>query len=134
MTTIGELPAPIARFLEAINNRDAEAAGRYCTDDVSYHLLMPLPPVVGRPAVIAALGSAITEAERVQWDVVTVLSTDDTAFVERIDRFWFNGNEAAIECTGVFELRDGRIAAIRDYADKDTWHDRKRSALNPSSE
>ncbi|MFI7195172.1 nuclear transport factor 2 family protein [Nocardia nova] len=128
------MPAPIAKFLEAINNRDAEAAGQYCTDDVSYHLLMPLPAVVGRTAVVAALGSALAEADRVQWEVVTVLSTEDTAFVERVDRFWFAGNEAAIECTGVFELRDGRIAAVRDYADRDTWHDRKRSATAVGSE
>ncbi|WP_216892247.1 nuclear transport factor 2 family protein [Nocardia alni] len=124
-----QLPAPIAGFLDAINNRDAEGAGKYFTDDISYHLLMPHPAIVGREAVVDALRGAITEAERVQWDVVTFAATADTALVERLDRFWFRGTEVAIECTGVFELADGKIAAIRDYADMNTWRERKQAAL-----
>lgn len=124
-----ELPAAIIGFLDAINNRDVAAAEAFLTEDVSYQLLVPHPKIVGRTAVLDALSASITEADRVSWEVVTFAVGPDLALVERIDRFWFDGNEASIDCTGVFELRGGRIAAVRDYADLDTWRRRKQAAL-----
>ncbi|MGQ4599655.1 limonene-1,2-epoxide hydrolase family protein [Nocardia sp. R6R-6] len=129
MTVSTELPTPIAAFLEAINAGDATAAGRTFTEDVSYQLLVPYPAVVGRAAAVTALRDALGEADRVRWDVVSFAVGDRVAHVERIDRFWFGEREAAIECTGVFELRDGLIAAVRDYADLGTWRERKAAAL-----
>jgi limonene-1,2-epoxide hydrolase len=128
------LPPGIAGFLAAINDRDANAAGAFLTDDIAYHLIVPHPPVTGHAAVIDVLRTSITEADRVRWEVVCWSATGDLVFVERIDRFWFGereaAREAAIECTGVFELRDGKIATIRDYADLSTWRERKRAALD----
>lgn len=129
MTIATELPSVIATFLDAINDRDAGRAGRSFTDDISYQLLVPYPALVGREAVVAALDKSLNEADRVRWDVVSFAVGDGVALVERVDRFWFGDREAAIECTGVFELRDGLIAAVRDYADLGTWRERKAKAL-----
>jgi limonene-1,2-epoxide hydrolase len=129
MTVSTALPTAVTAFLDAINAGDAAAAGRTFTEDVSYQLLVPYPAVVGREAVVAALGSSLDEADRVRWDVVSFAVGATVAHVERIDRFWFGEREAAIECTGVFELRDGLIAAVRDYADLGTWRERKAAAL-----
>lgn len=126
--TAPPLHPAIEGLLKAINARDADAAAAFMTDDISYHLIVPYPPKVGREAVVEALRTSITEADRVQWDVVSHSGTGDLVFVERIDRFWFGEREAAIECTGAFELRDGKIAAVRDYADLQTWRQRKQAA------
>ena len=124
-----ELPQAIAGFIAAINDRDVEAAGRHLTEDIVYHLTVPLPPVSGIADVLAALGTPIGEADKVSWEVSGWARSGDQVFVERIDRFWFGDSEAAIECVGVFELRDDRIAVVRDYGDLATWRERKRAAL-----
>ncbi|MBH0121087.1 nuclear transport factor 2 family protein [Rhodococcus sp. CX] len=129
MTGSTEMPTPIAAFFAAINARDAMAAGKFLTDDVTYQLLVPYPAIEGRDAVVAALQKSLSEADRVRWEVVGFAVANDVAFVERVDRFWFGDNEAAIECTGVFQLRKGLIAAVRDYADFATWRVRKEEAV-----
>lgn len=127
---MAEFPAAIAGFLAAISDRDVDTAGTFLTDDITYHFLVPHPPVSGRAAVLDALRSAIGQAGRVRWEVMSWLASAELAFVERIDRFWFDDREASIECTGVFVLRAGKIAEIRDYADLATWRSRKDAALN----
>jgi limonene-1,2-epoxide hydrolase len=98
------------------------------TDHISYHLIVQCPAVTGRAAVVEALPASITEADRVQCGVVSCSATGNLVFAERIDRFWFGEREAAIERTGAFELHDGKIAAVRDYAELTTWRERKRAA------
>lgn len=127
-SAVCELPAAIAGFLDAVNRSDAAATGQFLTQDVTYHLIVPYPPVTGRDAVVAALSRSINEANRVRWDVVNWAAASDTVFVERIDRFWFGEREAAIECNGVFVLCDGLIREVRDYADMNTWLSRKAAA------
>jgi limonene-1,2-epoxide hydrolase len=122
------LPASVAGFLDAMNARDADSAGSCFTEDISYHLIVPYPAVTGREAVVAALAKSLTEADRVRWEVVSWSASDEYVFVERVDRFWYGDREATIECTGVFVLRDGLIAAVRDYADLATWRERKKAA------
>lgn len=122
------LPACVLAFLDAINARDVDRAGECFAPDASYHLLMPHPPVEGRRAIVEALRPSVAGADRVQWDVVTWGVNGEVVFVERIDRFFYTDNEAAIECLGVFTLRNGLIQSIRDYADLATWRLRKAAA------
>jgi limonene-1,2-epoxide hydrolase len=126
---MGALPAPVRSFLDAINARNAGALGALMTDDMTYHLIVPHPPVVGRDAVVEVMGRVLTEADQVRWDVVGWASAGDLVYVERVDRFWYGDREAAIECLGVFRVVDGLIAEIRDYADMDTWKERKALAF-----
>lgn len=128
MSRVGSLPDCMVEFFDAVNQRDAERAGEALTLDATYHLIMPHPPVEGREAIVAALRSSLTEADKVQWDIVAWGSHDDVVFVERVDRFFYGEKEAAIECMGAFTMRDGRIHAIRDYADLATWRQRKATA------
>lgn len=129
-----DLHPAVARFLAAVNARDVAALGECLTPDMTYHLIVPHPPVTGRDAVLETMGRVLDEADRVQWDVVSSATVGDRAFVERVDRFWYGGREAAIECLGVFELRDGLVTEIRDYADMGTWKARKAAATSPAAE
>ena len=128
MTASTALPQPIRAFLDGINARDLDAVAACLTDDVSYQLLVPHPAVTGREAVVAALGSTVLAADRVDWEVVGSLADEQRAYVERIDHFYYGDREASVECLGVFELRGNRIAAVRDYADLETWRRRKDAA------
>lgn len=128
MTNAAGLPPAVARFFAAINDPDLDSLDEVFTDDISYQFAVPYPPTQGRARVINVLRDALTEADSARWDVLRWSVSADVVFVERVDRFWFGAREAAIECTGVFELRNGRIAAVRDYADLQTWRARKDAA------
>jgi len=49
------------------------------------------------------------------------VSRGNLVFTERVDRFTMNGRTVALPVAGVFEIRDGKIAAWRDYFDFATW-------------
>ena len=42
-------------------------------------------------------------------------------FTERVDRFTMGGRKIDLPVAGVFEIRNGKIAAWRDYFDMATW-------------
>lgn len=122
------LPAVITEFLAAVNDRDARRVAACFTEDAQYHFLVPQPAVVGRDAIEAAYTRVLGECSDVSWEVVTSAVDDGLVFLERVDRFFFDGREAAIECLGVFELEDDLIRTVRDYADHETWRERKSAA------
>ena len=45
----------------------------------------------------------------------------DIVFTERVDRFQMGDKKVELPVAGVFEVRDGKIAAWRDYFDMPTW-------------
>jgi limonene-1,2-epoxide hydrolase len=122
-------PGPVRAFLDAVNRRDAEAVARCFTDDAVYHATVPHAPVAGRTAIAAMFERIFDQAEQVCWEVVSSGGGGARYFVERIDRFWYAGHEAAIECCGVFVLTSDRISVVRDYLDLPTWRERKTAAL-----
>jgi limonene-1,2-epoxide hydrolase len=119
------LPAVISEFLAAVNAREASRARACFTEEAAYHFLMPQPPVVGGGAIEAAFAKVLGECSDVQWEVVTAAVSGDLVFLERVDRFYYDGGEVAIECLGVFEIDGGLIRNARDYADYSTWQQRK---------
>ena len=121
------LPTPVTAFLAALERRDLDAVLDCFTPDASYAYAMPHPPLLGREALGVMFGKLLTEAEAVRWDVVASTVDGDRVWTERVDRFTFGGREVAIECMGLFELVEGRIATVRDYVDMATWQERKGS-------
>jgi limonene-1,2-epoxide hydrolase len=91
----------------------------YFTDDAVYHN-MPGPPSVGRQAVRNGLAytERITSAG---WTIVHQLASGDVVVNERIDRFKVGDRIVELPVCGVFEVRDGKIAAWRDYFDMATF-------------
>ena len=68
----------------------------------------------------------VPRCERISWDIVSAQYAGDTAWLERVDRFWIDGLEYAIECNGVFRVdeRSGLIREVRDYVDLGVWRAR----------
>jgi limonene-1,2-epoxide hydrolase len=51
------------------------------------------------------------------WEIRHIAASGDVVLTERVDHFLVGGTRVSVPCMGVFELRDGRIAAWRDYWD-----------------
>jgi limonene-1,2-epoxide hydrolase len=55
------------------------------------------------------------------WEVLHQVAAGNVVMNERVDRFKVGDKEITIKVVGVFELRDGKIAAWRDYFDLGMW-------------
>jgi len=109
----------IERFIRAWEDRDVEAIMGFFCDDAVY-ANVPLEPVHrGRGAIREAVTGFVAMGEAIEF-IVHHTAEDPVANVvmnERTDRFRIAGEWLEAPVMGVFELRDGRIAAWRDYFD-----------------
>lgn len=115
----------VARFLAAVESGDGDAVAG-CFTEAARYANVPHPPAVGRAGIRALFAPILGRAQRVRWDVVTSAYDGDTAWLERVDRFWIDGREYAIECNGVYTVDGGAglIREVRDYVDLATWRAR----------
>ena len=90
------------------------------TDDALYHN-MPMPPASGKDAIKALLGFILGPAKSVKFDIKKIVAEGDVVLTERVDTFLMGDKTVALEVMGAFELRDGKIAAWRDYFDMASW-------------
>jgi limonene-1,2-epoxide hydrolase len=130
----GGARAAVRRFLHAVESGDLDAVAGCFTDRARY-ANVPHPPAVGPDAIRAMFAPILRRAERIRWDVVSSAYDGDRAWLERVDRFWINGREYAIECNGVYTVDHGSglLAEVRDYVDLATWQQRLGDVLNRSS-
>lgn len=117
--------AATARLLAAVQGRDVAAVGRCFTAEARY-ANVPHPPAVGRAAIEALFAPVLSRSERVRWDIVSAADDGERAWLERVDRFWIDGREYAIECHGAFRAdpATGLLAEVRDYVDLGAWRAR----------
>ena len=123
--------AAVGRFLAAVESGDVDAVAGCFTEHARY-ANVPQPPAVGPAGIRAVFAPILGRAERVRWDVVTAAYDGDTAWLERVDRFWIDGQEYAIECNGVYTVDPARglLAEVRDYVDLATWRQRLGDVLH----
>lgn len=126
---MGSCEPIVRRFLDAVERRDLDGIGQCFTPEARY-ANVPNPPVIGPDGIRAQFAPILRRAERVRWDLVTEVYQERRALLERVDRFWIDGREYAIECNAVVEVdvASGRIAAFRDYVDLATWRRRLQPA------
>ena len=91
----------------------------FFTDDAVYHN-MPMEPVTGKNGIREVLNLFIP-TEDVEAEITQLAARGNVVFTERVDRMTIGGKRVVLPCAGVFEIRDGRIAAWRDYFDLATW-------------
>jgi limonene-1,2-epoxide hydrolase len=107
-------------FCTAWSGRDIDKLVAYFNDDAVYHNI-PMEPVQGHAGIRAVLEFFVPNSQNIDFEVLAMASAGDTVFTERVDRFEMNGKKVALPVAGVFEVRDGKIAAWRDYFDMATW-------------
>jgi limonene-1,2-epoxide hydrolase len=88
----------------------------YFADDAVYHNV-PVAPVTGRVAIKATIEMFTTGVERIEFRVLHIAAVNDVVLTERADIFVLPGKLIELPVMGTFELRDGKIAAWRDYFD-----------------
>jgi limonene-1,2-epoxide hydrolase len=107
-------------FCAAWEARDQQRILDAFTDDGVYHN-MPLPPAVGKAAIAALLGVILGPASDVRFEIRQIAAAGDVVLTERVDRFVMGGKTVELPVMGAFVVRDGKIAAWRDYFDMATW-------------
>jgi limonene-1,2-epoxide hydrolase len=103
-------------FCLAWSRRDADELAAYFTEDAVYHNI-PMQPVEGREAIRGFLAGFLALVESAEFRMLHVVAAGDTVMTERVDAFRLGEREGGIPVAGIFEIRDGKIAAWRDYFD-----------------
>ena len=107
-------------FCRAWSRLDPSELAQFFTEDGVYHN-MPTGPIAGREKVeefIRGFTSSWTETE---WEILTIAEVGNTVVAERVDRTRAGDKNVDLPCTGIFEIRDGKIAYWRDYFDLGTY-------------
>lgn len=108
--------ALVRRFLEACARADPEEfAGYFAEDAVGWNA--PWRAVVGRDAIRDTLRRGTERVTALSWEVRHIVADGDVVLTERVDHFLVGETRISVPCMGAFELRDGTIAAWRDYWD-----------------
>ena len=110
----------IEDFVAAFNAKDVDRIMSFFTDDAVYHN-MPTGPVEGTEAVRKVIAGYVNAAASLDWEITASAQVGSTVLTERVDRFVFGGKDVVLPVMGAFDLRDGKIAAWRDYFDQATW-------------
>ncbi len=117
----------IRDFCAAWSRLDVDELMTYFTEDAVYHN-MPGPPLHGVTAVRAGIEGFLSGWDETVWEVINIAAAGDLVLAERVDRTRAGDRNVDLPVTGVFEIRDGLIAAWRDYFDLATYQ----RAMTPS--
>jgi len=107
-------------FCAAWTRKSIDELMGFFTPDAVYHNI-PLEPLTGVDAIRQTIGMFATPAESIEFEMLAIASSGDIVFTERVDRFKMMGKTVELPVAGVFEIRNGKIAAWRDYFDMQTW-------------
>lgn len=110
----------VVEFCDAWSRRDVDELLGYFTDDAVYHNI-PMEPVQGHEQIRNVFGLFVPNSSEISWKVLNISSSGNTVFTERVDSFVMGDKRVDLPVAGVFEIRDGKIAAWRDYFDMNTW-------------
>lgn len=107
-------------FCQAWSRRNVEELLRFFAEDAVYHNI-PLPAVSGKPAIGVLLNQILAPAQAVEFEMLNIAEQGDVVFTERIDRFQIGDRRVELPVAGVFQVKEGKITAWRDYFDLATW-------------
>jgi|SRR3954462_4971115 limonene-1,2-epoxide hydrolase len=88
----------------------------YFTEDAVYHNI-PVEPAVGKEAILGLLNMFLSTAEGLEFRVRNIVADGNTVLTERVDVFRLPNATIELPVMGTFEVKDGKIAAWRDYFD-----------------
>ena len=107
----------VRNLIDACNRKDVDGALALFAEHAVYHN-MPIAPVTGRTAIREVLAPFLNMASEVDWVVHHwAEGADGIVMTERTDRFLIHGQRLELPVVGVFEVRNGKICAWRDYFD-----------------
>ena len=111
----------VRRFCAAWSeNKDVAELAEFFADDAVYHNI-PLEPVTGKANIAGTIASFIRPGppgiESIDFRVINIAADGPVVMTERVDVFKLPGKSFELPVMGVFEIRDAKIKAWRDYFD-----------------
>lgn len=107
----------ITEFCKLWASPDPDQLAAYFTEDAVYHN-MPLEPVQGRAAIKEFIAGFVAAIDGIDFRVHRQISDGTVVVNERTDVMRRkDGGEVPLPVAGFFEVRNGQIAAWRDYFD-----------------
>jgi len=107
----------ILNFLNAIKTRDMTQIMAFFSDDAVFHNI-PWQPIVGIEAIREFIQNMVDSSSELDWQVHNIAETEKgVVLTERTDRFRFGDTPMKVPVMGIFEMKDRKIIAWRDYFD-----------------
>jgi limonene-1,2-epoxide hydrolase len=107
----------VRRFCALVSKRDVEVLEPLLDVDVVYHNI-GMPASRGIAATLADLARQWEMfSATYEFEIRSFAVDGDTVLTERIDKVGPPGATASVPLMGVFEVRNGKIKAWRDYCD-----------------
>jgi limonene-1,2-epoxide hydrolase len=114
-------PEQIVRdFCAAWSRKNIDELMSYFASDAVYHNI-PVPAVKGAESIRAAFLGFAAMMDSIDLEMISIAAAGNVVLTERIDRFRWQGKSLDLPVAGVFEVREGKITAHRDYFDYETW-------------
>jgi limonene-1,2-epoxide hydrolase len=110
----------VRKFCDAWHRKNIDELMSFFDADAVYHNI-PVPAVKGTAAIRAAFLGFADLMDSIDLEVLAIARNGNLVFTERVDRFRWQGKVLDLPVAGVFEVRDGKIVAHRDYFDYETW-------------
>ena len=103
-------------FCAAWERRDIDELLGFFTEDGVYHNI-PTDPAKGHDAIRGVMNLFVPMSKGIEFRIDHLAAEGDVVFTERVDSFVLEKGTISLPVAGVFEIRDGKIAAWRDYFD-----------------
>ena len=123
MANDNETPIEIVRrFCAVWSNVNADEIAEFFTDDAVYHNI-PMDPLTGRDAIKTFIAGFAGGAQQIDFRVNNIVADGNVVMTERVDVFELPNGKVELPVMGTFEVKDGKIAAWRDYFDMKQFMD-----------
>jgi limonene-1,2-epoxide hydrolase len=111
----------VRRFCAAwSDNVGAAELAAFFSDNAVYHNI-PLAPITGRQAIANNIATFIRPGapgiESLALHLINIVAEGPIVMTERVDVFKVANRSFELQVMGIFEVRDGKIDAWRDYFD-----------------
>jgi limonene-1,2-epoxide hydrolase len=112
----------VMNFLRASEGRtqDVDVMTSLMAEDIVWQINVPLAtPIVGREAARVEIErqNEVSTGMLHGSEIRAVASNAQTVFTERVDVVEIGGLQTTFRITGIFEVRDGKVSAWREYFD-----------------
>jgi limonene-1,2-epoxide hydrolase len=115
-----EIEKLVNDFCEIWKSRNLDKIMDFFADDAVYHNI-PMEPARGKDAIRQVINSFLPMASAVEFKILHSASAGNVILNERVDTFEMGGKHVELPVAGVFEVRNGKISAWRDYFDVQMW-------------
>ncbi len=123
MANENETPIEVVRrFCAVWSNVNPDEIAEFFSDNAVYHNI-PMDPLTGRDAIKTFIAGFAGSAKQIDFRVNYIVADGDVVLTERVDVFELPNGKVELPVMGTFEVKDGKIAAWRDYFDMKQFMD-----------